>query len=176
MDCKDAKIPIWFKALFNKTKQPHDMFSLFSQEVSIFIFDKKKVERSLVRPKRNTITEFLKTGVSNLKLNRHARILPVLSGPEDCSDSLAFVSEPLLGSLANILRFPINILFLGHNWRNNDLIDYSWTFTFLAWKCTLPCRIVPPGLLLGRVFKKLYFGATVSCRAMETCQIHLDKS
>ena len=106
MDCKDAKIPIWFKALFNKTKQPHDMFfSLFSQEVSIFIFDKKKVERSLVRPKRNTITEFLKTGVSNLKLNRHARILPVLSGPEDCSDSLAFVSEPLLGSLANILRF-----------------------------------------------------------------------
>ena len=89
-------------------------FFLFSQEVSIFIFDKKKVERSLVRPKRNTITEFLKTGVSNLKLNRHARILPVLSGPEDCSDSLAFVSEPLLGSLANILRFPIHILFLGH--------------------------------------------------------------
>ena len=78
-------------------------FSLF-QEVSIFIFDKKKVERSLVRPKRNTITEFLKNGVSNLKLNRHARILPVLSGPEECSDSLAFVSEPLLGSLANILR------------------------------------------------------------------------
>ena len=38
---------------------------------------------------------------------------------------------------------------------------------------TLPFRIVPPGLLLGRVFKKLYFGATVSGRAMEICQIHL---
>ena len=40
---------------------------------------------------------------------------------------------------------------------------------------TLPCRIVRPGLLLGRVFKKLYFGATVTYRAMEICQIHLDK-
>ena len=28
---------------------------------------------------------------------------------------------------------------------------------------TLPCRIIPPGLLLGRVFKKLNFGAIVSC-------------
>ena len=40
--------------------------------------------------------------------------------------------------------------------------------------CTLPCWIVPPRLLLGRVIKKLYFGVTVSCRAMEKCQIHLD--
>ena len=102
-----AKIPIY---LFKALNSLMICFSLLSQEVSIFIFDKKKVERSLVRPKRNTITEFLKTGVSNLKLNRHARILPVLSGPEDCSDSLAFVSEPLLGSLANILRFHNHIL------------------------------------------------------------------
>ena len=40
---------------------------------------------------------------------------------------------------------------------------------------TLACRIVPPGLLLGRVFKKLYFGATVSCRAIEICKIHLEE-
>ena len=41
-------------------------------------------------------------------------------------------------------------------------------------KGTLTCRIQAPGWLLGRVFKKLYFGATVSGRAMEICQIHLD--
>ena len=40
---------------------------------------------------------------------------------------------------------------------------------------TLSCRIVLPGLLLGKVFKNLYFGATVSCRAMEICKIHLEE-
>ena len=75
------------------------------QDVSIFVFDKRKVERSLVRPKRKeAISEVLKMGVNNLKVYCHPRILPVISGPEESAESLAFISEPLVGSLANILK------------------------------------------------------------------------
>ena len=49
------------------------------------------------------------------------------------------------------------------------------TISILFYPNTLSCRIVPPGLLLGRVFKKPYFGATVICRAMEICKIHIEK-
>ena len=49
------------------------------------------------------MTELLKTGLGHLQCYRHPKLLLVLHGPEESSDSLAFATEPLIGSLANIL-------------------------------------------------------------------------
>ena len=60
----------------------------------------------LNKPKRKeAVTELLKAGLGLLHCYKHPRMLTMLSGPEENSDSLAFVSEPLIGSLANIFRY-----------------------------------------------------------------------
>lgn len=70
----------------------------------MFVFDKKSVER-LHRPKKkDQVTELLKVGLGHLQCYRHPRLLQVLHGPEESADALAFASEPVIGSLANILR------------------------------------------------------------------------
>jgi len=40
---------------------------------------------------------------------------------------------------------------------------------------TLSCRIEPTWVLLGKVFKTLYFGVIISCIAMELHISHLDR-
>ena len=73
------------------------------QEVSIFVFDKKSVDK-LHKPKRKeAMTELLKNGLGHLQCYRHPKLLFVLHGPEESPEALAFASEPLIGSLANIL-------------------------------------------------------------------------
>ena len=73
------------------------------QDVSIFVFDKKSVDR-LHKPRRKeAMTELLKNGLGHLMCFRHPKMLHVVHGPEENSDTLAFASEPLIGSLANIL-------------------------------------------------------------------------
>ena len=80
------------------------LFCFVLQEVSVFVFDKRSVEK-LHKPKRKeAMTELLKVGLGNLQCYRQPRLLTVLHGPEESQEALAFVSEPLLGSLANILR------------------------------------------------------------------------
>lgn len=49
------------------------------------------------------MTELLKRGLGHLQCYRHPKLLLVLHGPEESPESLAFASEPLIGSLANIL-------------------------------------------------------------------------
>lgn len=76
---------------------------LDGKEASVFVFDKKSVER-LHRPKKkDQVTELLKVGLGHLQCYRHPRLLQVLHGPEESADALAFASEPVIGSLANIL-------------------------------------------------------------------------
>ena len=73
------------------------------QEVSIFVFDKKSVDK-LHKPKRKeAMTELLKNGLGHLQCYRHPKLLLVVHGPEESPESLAFASEPLIGSLVNIL-------------------------------------------------------------------------
>ena len=50
------------------------------------------------------MTELLKNGLGHLMCFRHPKLLHVVHGPEENSDTLAFASEPLIGSLANILN------------------------------------------------------------------------
>ena len=67
------------------------------------MFDKKSVDK-LHKPKRKeAMTELLKLGLGHLQCYRHPKLLNVLHGPEESSEALAFASEPVIGSLANIL-------------------------------------------------------------------------
>lgn len=73
------------------------------QECSVFLFEKRCAEK-LHKPKRKeTVTEILRSSVRQLERFRHPKILHVLHPIEECADTLAFASEPVFASLANIL-------------------------------------------------------------------------
>ncbi|XP_075230291.1 SCY1-like protein bma [Lycorma delicatula] len=75
------------------------------KEVSVFVFEKRCAEK-LHKPKRKeTVTELLRGSVRQLERFRHPKILQVLHPVEENNDTLAFASEPVLASLANILAF-----------------------------------------------------------------------
>ncbi|XP_031348162.1 SCY1-like protein 2 isoform X2 [Photinus pyralis] len=75
------------------------------KECSIFLFEKRSAEK-LHKPKRKeTVTEILRSSVRQLERFRHPKILHVLHPIEECSETLAFASEPVFASLANILAF-----------------------------------------------------------------------
>ncbi|XP_076272847.1 SCY1-like protein bma isoform X2 [Rhynchophorus ferrugineus] len=75
------------------------------KECSIFIFEKKCAEK-LHKPKRKeTVTEILRNSVRQLERYRHPKVLHVLHPVEECPDTLAFASEHIYASLANILAF-----------------------------------------------------------------------
>ncbi|XP_068901377.1 SCY1-like protein 2 isoform X4 [Tenebrio molitor] len=73
------------------------------KECSVFLFEKRCAEK-LHKPKRKeTVTEILRSSVRQLERFRHPKILHVLHPIEECADTLAFASEPVFASLANIL-------------------------------------------------------------------------
>lgn len=49
------------------------------------------------------MTEILRSSVRQLERFRHPKILHVLHPIEECADTLAFASEPVFASLANVL-------------------------------------------------------------------------
>ncbi|XP_049819933.1 SCY1-like protein 2 isoform X2 [Aethina tumida] len=75
------------------------------KECSVFLFEKRQAEK-LHKPKRKeTVTEILRASVRQLERFRHPKILHVLHPIEECSETLAFASEAVYSSLANILAF-----------------------------------------------------------------------
>ncbi|KAK3576147.1 hypothetical protein CHS0354_016306 [Potamilus streckersoni] len=78
------------------------------QEAAVFVFDKKILEKYLRRD-RDMILEVLKKGVSQLTRLRHPRILSVMQPLEESRESLAFATEPVFASLANVLGNHENI-------------------------------------------------------------------
>lgn len=71
----------------------------------MFLFEKRSAEK-LHKPKRKeTVTEVLRGSVRQLERFRHPKILQVLHPVEECSETLAFASEPVLASLANVLAY-----------------------------------------------------------------------
>ncbi|XP_017768256.1 PREDICTED: SCY1-like protein 2 [Nicrophorus vespilloides] len=72
-------------------------------ECSVFLFEKRCAEK-LHKPKRKeTVTEILRTSVKQLERYRHPKILQVLHSIEECSETLAFATEQVYASLANVL-------------------------------------------------------------------------
>lgn len=76
------------------------------QDASIFVFEKRLSDR-LHRPRRkDSITEIMKKSVKHLEVYRQPKlILTVLHSLEEGSDTIAFASEPVLASLANVLNY-----------------------------------------------------------------------
>lgn len=73
--------------------------------MSIFFYDKRIADK-LHKPKRKeTIAEILRFSVRQLDRFRHPRILAILHSVEESSDTLAFATEPVLGSLANAFDY-----------------------------------------------------------------------
>lgn len=71
------------------------------QNVSVFVFEKTQLKHS--KDDREVILEMLRRGVTQLTKIRHPRILTVDHALEESRDSIAFVTEPILASLANVL-------------------------------------------------------------------------
>ncbi|KAJ9582023.1 hypothetical protein L9F63_003606, partial [Diploptera punctata] len=72
------------------------------QEAAIFVFEKRLLER-WPRGDREAMLETLRRGVSQLTRLRHPQILIVQHPLEESRESLAFATEPVFASLANIL-------------------------------------------------------------------------
>ncbi|CAK9807555.1 SCY1-like protein 2 [Anthophora plagiata] len=78
------------------------------QEVAIFVFEKRVLDK-FSRNDKELILETLKRGVAQLTKLRHPQILTVQHPLEESRDSLAFATEPVLASLANVLKNYDNI-------------------------------------------------------------------
>ncbi|XP_076472048.1 SCY1-like protein 2 [Babylonia areolata] len=72
------------------------------EEASVFVFERKSVER-YSRRDRDTIMEMLRGGVQQLTKLRHPKILAVIHPLEESREALAFATEPVFASLANVL-------------------------------------------------------------------------
>lgn len=73
------------------------------REASVFVFEKRVADK-LHKPKRKeTITEILRFSVRQLDRFKHPKLLTLYHPIEEANETLAFATEPVLGSLANIL-------------------------------------------------------------------------
>ncbi|XP_022124599.2 SCY1-like protein 2 [Pieris rapae] len=72
------------------------------QEASIFVFEKKQLDR-WSKADRDIMLDILKRGILQLTKLRHPQVLTVQHSLEESRESLAFATEPVFASLANIL-------------------------------------------------------------------------
>ncbi|XP_074554014.1 SCY1-like protein 2 [Halichoeres trimaculatus] len=72
------------------------------QEVAVFVFDKKTVDK-YPKFEKDQIVDSLKKGVTQLTRLRHPRLLTVQHPLEESRDCLAFCTEPVFASLSNVL-------------------------------------------------------------------------
>lgn len=78
------------------------------QEASIFVFEKRQLEK-WNKSDREIILESLRRGVTQLTKIRHPQILTVQHPLEESRESLAFATEPVFASLANVLGKTTNM-------------------------------------------------------------------
>ncbi|XP_044740222.1 SCY1-like protein 2 [Chrysoperla carnea] len=72
------------------------------QEAAIFVLEKRHLER-WTKADRDIMIDILRRGVMQLTKLRHPQILTVQHPLEESRESLAFATEPVFASLANIL-------------------------------------------------------------------------
>uniref|UniRef100_A0A1A8I267 SCY1-like 2 n=1 Tax=Nothobranchius kuhntae TaxID=321403 RepID=A0A1A8I267_NOTKU len=72
------------------------------QEVAVFVFDKKIIDK-YQKFDKDQIIDSLKKGVQQLTRLRHPRLLTVQHPLEESRDCLAFCTEPVFASLSNVL-------------------------------------------------------------------------
>ncbi|XP_034829277.1 SCY1-like protein 2 [Maniola hyperantus] len=72
------------------------------QEASIFVFEKKQLDR-WSKGDKDIMIDILKRGIVQLTKLKHPQILTVQHSLEESRESLAFATEPVFASLANVL-------------------------------------------------------------------------
>lgn len=72
------------------------------QEASIFVFEKRALER-WNKGDRDIMLDTLKRGITQLTKLRHPQLLTLQHPLEESRESLAFATEPVFASLANVL-------------------------------------------------------------------------
>ncbi|XP_068163107.1 SCY1-like protein 2 isoform X1 [Antennarius striatus] len=72
------------------------------QEVAVFVFEKRMIDK-YQKFEKDQIVDSLKRGVQQLTRLRHPRLLTVQHPLEESRDCLAFCTEPVFASLANVL-------------------------------------------------------------------------
>ncbi|XP_074605507.1 SCY1-like protein 2 [Brevipalpus obovatus] len=78
------------------------------EEASIFVLQKKILDKYCKRD-RELIMDIIRKGVTQLTKIRHPSVLLIQHGLEESRDSLAFATEPVFASLANIFGKHDNI-------------------------------------------------------------------
>lgn len=78
------------------------------QEVSIFVFEKRQLEK-YNKSDREALLETLRRGITQLTKIRHPQVLTVQHPLEESRESLAFATEPVFASLANVLGQTTNM-------------------------------------------------------------------
>ncbi|XP_059616909.1 SCY1-like protein 2 [Phlebotomus argentipes] len=78
------------------------------QEVAVFELEKRQLER-WQKDDREVMMETMKRGISQLTKIRHPQVLTVQHPLEESRDSLAFATEPVFASLANVLGHIHNV-------------------------------------------------------------------
>lgn len=78
------------------------------QEAAIFVLEKRQLDK-WNKTDREIILEGLRRGVTQLTKIRHPRILTVQHPLEESRESLAFATEPVFASLANVLGQTTNM-------------------------------------------------------------------
>ncbi|GFY67102.1 SCY1-like protein 2 [Trichonephila inaurata madagascariensis] len=133
-----------------------------SQEASVFYFEKKVAEK-LHKPKRKeTITEILRFSVRQLDRLKHPKLLTLYHPIEESNDALAFATEPVLGTLANVLgcleeRLPQNLPPLVREYSFLDLeikyglLQLTEALCFLHYSCKLIHRnLCPQSVIINK--------------------------
>ncbi|XP_044757713.1 SCY1-like protein 2 [Coccinella septempunctata] len=78
------------------------------QEASIFVFEKRQLEK-YNKADRDLILDSLRKGIVQLTKIRHPQVLTVQHALEESRESLAFATEPVFASLANIFGNTFNM-------------------------------------------------------------------
>ncbi|XP_058129054.1 SCY1-like protein 2 [Anopheles ziemanni] len=78
------------------------------EAASIFAFDKKQLEL-FTKDEREEICENIRRGVVQLTKIRHPQVLTVQHAMEESRDTIAFATEPVVASVANLLGNTANV-------------------------------------------------------------------
>lgn len=92
------------------------------QEASIFVLEKKLLEK-YSKKDRDQLVEVLRRGIAQLTRLRHPQVLTVQHPVEESRESLAFATEPVFASLANVLGCHENINPVPQQLRNHKLFE-----------------------------------------------------
>ncbi|XP_060525011.1 SCY1-like protein 2 [Cylas formicarius] len=78
------------------------------EEAAIFVFEKRQLEK-WTKNEKDVILESLRRGIQQLTKIRHPQVLTVQHPLEESRESIAFATEPIFASLANVLGQTMNM-------------------------------------------------------------------